>query len=663
MSSYRSKRRRIQNEVNLQLASISTNSQNFVNQTGNFDRLVIETNEESGHMPNGNLALESSCINLDTQLLSNGLDAENVESIVSGNHDENLKSLALKEKIANWAVNYNISHIALTDLLKILQPHVVDDLPMSSKTLLKTPRKLNVTQITGGKYYYFGLSDQLKIILIQHRIDGFKFPKHDGETVNFISLSLSTDGIPICKSSNISMWPILVRIDQLKYFGPILVALYCGETKPMSISDFLSPFVTELKLLLTHGIYINSMKLVVKISSIIADAPARSFVKCVKGHTAYHGCERCDDEGDYFENRVVYSPTCAQERSNISFRCKQDEFHHQYNLESPFLDLEVDMIHDFVLDYMHLVCLGVTRKLLFLWLSGPLKTRLPARLSRKISDFLQNCVSSIPSEFSRKPRSLKDIHRFKATEYRQFLLYTGPSALLGVLDSKLYVHFLYLHCAMKILLSDKASVPNFNSLAKYLLEKFVKIGQEYYGQEFVVYNVHNLLHIADDGIRYGNLDNISAFPFENYMQKLKRYVRGQRMQLEQVINRVYEENQCSGRVKVSNANDQFKAFIKKRKVVCKNFVITCKTGNNCFMDQLGRILILDNIMFTNGKLNCTLMRQEEVSAYPIPSKHVDVYKVEATNIKVVIELPEILNKCMLIRYSSNYYLCHKLNLS
>ena len=71
------------------------------------------------------------------------------------------------------------------------------------------------------------------------------------------------------------------------------------------------------------------------------------------------------------------------------------------------------------LDYMHLVCLGVTRKML-------------------------SFAGKMPFEFARHPRSLSDLDRWKATELRQFLLYTGPIVLKKVVKPEVYEAFVIL---------------------------------------------------------------------------------------------------------------------------------------------------------------------------------------------------------------------------
>ena len=57
----------------------------------------------------------------------------------------------------------------------------------------------------------------------------------------------------------------------------------------------------------------------------------------------------------------------------------------------------------------------------------------------------------MPSEFSRQPRSLKDLDRWKATEFRQFLLYTGPIVLQDIISDNAYEHFLALSMTLTIL--------------------------------------------------------------------------------------------------------------------------------------------------------------------------------------------------------------------
>lgn len=58
--------------------------------------------------------------------------------------------------------------------------------------------------------------------------------------------------------------------------------------------------------------------------------------------------------------------------------------------------------------------------------------------------------------------NLDDIDRWKATEFREFLLYTGPVVLRSVVSEEFYGHFLILHVAMSILASLVLSVNKEN---------------------------------------------------------------------------------------------------------------------------------------------------------------------------------------------------------
>lgn len=54
--------------------------------------------------------------------------------------------------------------------------------------------------------------------------------------------------------------------------------------------------------------------------------------------------------------------------------------------------------------------------------------------------------------------------------------------------------------------------------------------------------MHNLLHIVDCAIKFGNLDNFSCFPFENYLQKLIKSLRKSEKPLQQIVKRITESS-------------------------------------------------------------------------------------------------------------------------
>ena len=86
-------------------------------------------------------------------------------------------------------------------------------------------------------------------------------------------------------------------------------------------------------------------------------------------------------------------------RTDEQFDERTDEGHHLGR--SPFMDLSIGMVTHFPLDYMHLVCLGVVKRLLLLWMRGPLESncRMAARTVLLISGKLISLQKYLPREF------------------------------------------------------------------------------------------------------------------------------------------------------------------------------------------------------------------------------------------------------------------------
>lgn len=361
-----------------------------------------------------------------------------------------------KENLRDWAICYHINLVAITALLSILKTDdCLVELPKDARTLLETQKEVVTRLVEPGSYSHIGLLTGLR-----------KLWKNVTEKVSEVQLLIGIDGLPLYKSSTYQFWPILGMVSNFKCIkSPVFpIGIYCGKEKPKSTNSYLSEFVTELKKLISEGFIWKGQTIPVVLKGFILDAPAKSFLLNIKGHGGYFSCTKCTQRGTYVTRRVTFPNSNATKRTHESFLLKTDEDYH--NSPDPIL-LEtipgINFLSSFPLDYMHLVCLGVVRTLMYLWLKSKPTAKifkLPAYMISSLSEKLIDLKNHMPSEFNRKPRSVEEIKRWKATEYRQFLLYVGPVILKNILiaDYKpLYDHFLSLSIAIYILLSPKLS--------------------------------------------------------------------------------------------------------------------------------------------------------------------------------------------------------------
>ena len=137
-------------------------------------------------------------------------------------------------------------------------------------------------------------------------------------------VSINIDGLPLFKSARTQLWPILAKVDLGK---PGVVALFCSKWKPDSIEEYLSGFLHEYKQITENGFAWNDKIYSVKIKALVCDAPARQFVKCIKGHNGHYSCERCEIKGNW-EQGMYFVETDSTIREDTKFSSFQYE-HYQ----------------------------------------------------------------------------------------------------------------------------------------------------------------------------------------------------------------------------------------------------------------------------------------------------------------------------------------------
>lgn len=205
------------------------------------------------------------------------IDAENIrpessdESEDDSEIDKYVKCSSFRENIRRWAIERNINQIALKDLAKIMNGLIPEILPIDPRSILKTPRFVNIKKIEGGEYWHNGITNNL-ILLLENWID----------VPGNISLNFNFDGLPIFKSSKKEFWPILCNISENPNIKPFVIGIYYGIGKPKNLTAYLEDFVADVTHLLEEGITLlqnSKKKVTITIRCFICDSPARAFMK------------------------------------------------------------------------------------------------------------------------------------------------------------------------------------------------------------------------------------------------------------------------------------------------------------------------------------------------------------------------------------------------
>ena len=627
-----------------------------ISSDNSIDSFNIEnkSSKESSENMDSSSSLSSNYSVDELEFLTENSISNIVTDKCNGMCDKNLKNV-----LRNWSITENISNDSISRLLVDLR-EFFPSLPKTSKTLKSSKPTYEIYTMDKGEYVHFNLWIFNLISLLDIYLP---------QNAKRINLSVNVDGIPIYSNSRYySIYPILVRALECpqKIFT---VGIFCtndiSKTLP-SPEIFLKQFINDIANL--NGILnTNKYNIPIKLGPFIADAPMRAYLKQIVSHTAYSSCERCIQKGEYHGGHVVLTKDNAELRTKYSFKTRKDVSHHKSHNISPLeLAFDLDMVDTFILDYMHLTTIGVMKRLL-LRLNKSTGNQKKCHLSRNEKEILEErlCLFSkhIPSDFPRKLESgFRNISRWKATEYRLMMLYVGIVLFnnKNIMKQSYYENFLLFSVSMRLLLSENMEVDMEN--VKLMLKTFVHQSSILYGKEFVSYNIHSLLHLPEDYLNFGNLEKISAFPFESFLGKhIKAVVKSGYKPLQQISKHIMYINEDIP--KIIQESIQTSAISEKRELLSikyKGFII--KTGglggrDNNVLLQNSKAAIVSRIISDGRSTIIEVQTFKKMSPFfekPCDSTSMNIFKVKKLNEKCMLDINEIYCKVILLPHKSSY---------
>ena len=176
----------------------------------------------------------------------------------------------LKEKLMIWHLKERQKQKTTDDLFKVLNTYH-PELPFCARTLISTPRYVDIQKMSSGVYLHFGLERSVHQAPFPFRLEDLK------------DLLMGSNGKSTVVSSGAQFYAIVGYFPEL-HSEIFETGVYHGYTKPHSANIFFQQTISEAKVLSEVGMDYGEKEILITISVLVADAPLRAWAKGVKSH-------------------------------------------------------------------------------------------------------------------------------------------------------------------------------------------------------------------------------------------------------------------------------------------------------------------------------------------------------------------------------------------
>lgn len=155
--------------------------------------------------------------------------------------------------------------------------------------------------------------------------------------------------------------------------------------------------------------------------------------------------------------------------------------------------------------------------------------------------------------------------------------------------------------------------------------------------------MHNLLHLANDAKMFGSLDNISYFKYENYMQIIKRKLHQSGKPLEELSNRIFEEQQLPIQT-CCKTPYQMAVYTKNNDISYlqfETFKIAKNAFHNCALLDDNSVVSVTHMLEDNGVLYIRAQHFSHIKSFftvPCASEKLRIYLISNSNTSEIITI-------------------------